>query len=112
MKRVEQPSAYTLQLAEGVHCRAFERGLGINHHCSPNGYYRFDDLTFRALRDVSEGDELTFHYCTTEYELSSSFDCLCGSPDCLGRVRGFKYLSKADVERLFDLLSPFLRSKL
>jgi hypothetical protein len=112
MKRAPHPSVKTLQLGEGYHYESSEGLLGMNHHCSPNGYICFDDLTYRALCDVSEGDELTFHYCTTEFELANPFDCLCGSPDCLGWVGGFEYLNKTDVEKISTLLSPFLKSKL
>ena len=111
MKRVPHASAYTLQLSEGHHYQSAERGLGINHSCNPNGYMCFDDLTYRALRDVSKGEELTFHYCTTEFEMDTPFDCSCGSPNCLGRVGGFRYLNESDVEKILSLLSPFLRTK-
>jgi hypothetical protein len=112
MRRVSQAGPYTLQLGEGYHYQTSERGLGINHHCSPNGYFCFDDMTYRALCDVSAGEELTFHYCTTEFEMAAPFDCVCGSPNCVGRVGGFKFLDEAEVEKLFSLLSPFIRSKL
>ena len=112
MKRVGRPSANTLQLAEGYHYQAFPEPLRINHHCSPNGYMCFEDMTYRALRDVSAGEELTFHYCTTEFEMANPFDCLCGSPDCLGWVAGFKHLDEKQVEKLSSLLLPYLKSKL
>jgi hypothetical protein len=111
MKRVERASANTLQLAEGFHYQAFPEPLRLNHNCSPNGYMCFEDLTYRALRDISEGEELTFHYCTTEFEMINPFDCLCGSPECLGWVGGYKHLDEAQVERLSSLVSPILMRK-
>ena len=112
MQRAKVASTYTLQLTEGHHYRSSVGPLAMNHSCSPNGYFRFDDLTFRALHDIAAGQEITFHYCTTEYELANPFQCLCGSPQCLDTVRGFRFLDKDDVERITPLLSPFLRSKL
>jgi hypothetical protein len=112
LKRVADASAQTLQLGEGYYYQGSEQGLGVNHHCSSNGYICFDDLTYRALSDVSMGDELTFHYCTTEFEMDTPFDCCCGSPKCLGRLGGLKYLNESEVEEIFDLLSPFLRTRL
>jgi hypothetical protein len=44
--------------------------------------------------------------------MDTPFDCSCGSPDCLGRVGGFKFLGAPDIEKLFNLLSPFIRTKL
>lgn len=112
LKRARHAAVDTLQITEGFHYRSSEGTLCMNHHCSPNGYFCFDDLTYRARRDISAGEELTFNYCTTEYELAEPFDCLCGSPDCMGRVLGFKFLDESQVERILDLLSPYLRSKL
>jgi hypothetical protein len=110
-ERASGPSAMTIQLGDGCHYRSSEGPFGLNHHCSPNGYICFDDLTYRALQDISQGEELTFHYCTTEFEMARSFDCLCGTPDCLGRVGGFKYMDESDIEKILPLLSPFLKSK-
>jgi hypothetical protein len=39
------------------------------------------------------------------------FDCLCGSPECLGWVGGYKHLDEAQVERLSSLVSPTLMRK-
>ena len=111
LQRAKRGAVDTLQLGEGLYYRSSEGPLCMKHHCSPNGYICFEDLTYRALHDVSAGDELTFNYCTTEYEMAQPFDCLCGSPNCLGRVAGFKYLDEIEVERIFSLLSPFLKSK-
>ncbi|MCP4123393.1 MAG: SET domain-containing protein [Bacteroidetes bacterium] len=112
MERVKSPSAHTLQLAEGYYYRSWIGSLSLNHSCKPNGYFCFDDLTYRALHDIAAGEVLTFHYCTTEYELANPFDCLCGSHGCLGQVCGFKFLGKDEIEKIAPILSPFLRSKL
>jgi len=111
-ERASGPSAMTVQLGDGRHYRSTEGPFGLNHHCSPNGYICFEDLTYRALHDISEGAELSFHYCTTELEMANSFECLCGAPDCLGRVGGFAHMDEEDIEKIRPLLSPFLRSKL
>jgi len=112
LERTDARSAQSLQLGDGRYYRSSEGPFGLNHSCSPNGYIRFEDLTYRALRNISEGEELTFHYCQTEYEMTSPFDCLCGSPDCLGRVSGFKYLNESQVEAILPYVSPVLKSKL
>jgi hypothetical protein len=44
--------------------------------------------------------------------MSNPFDCLCGSPDCLGRVSGFKHLNESQVEAILPYISPVLKSKL
>ena len=112
LERSEPPTAQTVQLGDGRSYRSSEGPFGLNHSCSPNGYICFEDLTYRALHDVSEGSELTFNYCTTEYEMTEPFDCLCGSPDCLGRVSGFKGLSPSQVEKIRPYVSPAVLRKL
>ena len=84
----------------------------LNHFCSPNGYINFDDLTYRALRPIKKGEELTFNYLTTEWDMANKFDCDCGSNKCYGQIKGFKYLTLKQQKELEPLLSPFLKKKL
>lgn len=68
----------------------------LNHCCgSKSASLRFDasSLTFFALRDIDKGGELTFDYTTTEYSMESSFECFCGSPECIRNIKGFAHLS-------------------
>ncbi|HUR65129.1 MAG TPA: hypothetical protein VMZ03_02160, partial [Chitinophagaceae bacterium] len=46
-----------------------------------------------ALKDLQPGDELVFFYPSTEWKMTQSFNCYCGSPKCLGKIRGAAYLS-------------------
>lgn len=108
-RKIDHPTAYTIQFDKNIHYEL--SGIRyLNHSCNPTGYILFDDFSFRALRDIRKGEELTFHYCTTEFELSAPFQCVCGSENCMGWIRGFQYLSKEERERLFPLLSPYLRN--
>lgn len=69
---------------------------------------------FRALRDIQPGEELTWNYLTTEYDMQKEravFDCRCGSENRVGEVKGFKYLSKEQQEALLPVVSTFLRTK-
>lgn len=93
----------------------------INHSCDPNCQLIVDAETIHstetvlvvALRDIGPNEEITFNYNTTEYDIDHmSFDCQCGSPDCVGRVRGFKYLAKPQRLALKPLLIPYLYEKL
>ena len=84
----------------------------LNHSCDPNGYIDFKDLTYRALRPIKKGEELTFNYLTTEWELANKFNCKCDSQKCYGKIKGFKYLTLEQKRELKPLLSPFLKKKL
>lgn len=109
-RKIDHPTAYTIQFDKDIHYEPLRGTYYLNHSCNPTGYIFFDDCSFRALRDVRKGEELTFHYCTTELELSAPFQCVCGSENCMGWIRGFMHMSEGERERLFPLLSPYLRN--
>jgi len=108
-KKVSSPNARTIQLGENIHYEPLNGTFVLNHSCDPTGYICFDDFTLKALGNIKRGEELTFHYCTTELKLSAPFQCVCGSDKCLGLIRGFKFLDKEEQTGLFPLLSPYLK---
>ena len=63
----------------------------VNHSCEPNTGLK-DGTELYALRDIAEGEEITFDYSTCMDEDDWEMDCLCGSPNCQKRIRDFKYL--------------------
>lgn len=84
----------------------------INHSCNPSLKIDFNKMAFVALRDIKKGEELTYNYLTTEYDLvidNLDFDCKCGFKNCFGKIKGFKYLSYKEKLRLKPFLSPFLK---
>jgi SET domain-containing protein len=72
----------------------------LNHSCQPNGEINTAELTFRPLRKIVQGEECTFNYLTTEYEMAAPFACHCGAANCFGLIRGYKYLSTEQREEL------------
>ena len=111
------PTRHSIQVGEDRHLdllrpRSLEELLDryawryLNHSCEPNGAFR--GLTLVALRAIAAGEELTFHYATTEYDMAEPFACRCGSPRCLGRIQGFKHLTPAQRRRLAPLLADHL----
>ena len=87
----------------------------INHSCGPNTKIDFDYMAFIALMDIKKGKEITYHYLTTEWDLikqGCNFDCKCGSKECFGKIKGFKFVTKDQRNKLKPLLSPFLLNKL
>ena len=71
----------------------------INHSCCPNT--KIDVISFRyvAIKNIRKNEEITYNYNTTEYE-DSGFKCECGSKKCIGRIRGFKYLTREQKLKL------------
>lgn len=49
------------------------------------------------------------HLTPTEFDMAAPFARHCGSPDCLGIIRGFTYLSTDERERLQPMLALHLR---
>ena len=113
----ERPTRYSVQVGTGLHLdlpggHAPEEMMDryywrfTNHSCAPNAVLRGRE--FYALREIQPWEEITFHYNSTEYEMAEPFDCRCGSEHCDGRISGFRYLPRADQERLRPLLADHL----
>ena len=88
----------------------------LNHSCEPNCYIDWQNLNLVALRDIQIDEELSFDYNTTGYDLinmveNCSFKCNCGSKNCIGEVRGFRYLSPEQKKKIQKFISPFLKKK-
>ncbi len=99
--RTTRPSRHSLQIEERLHLNV---GTGLdpqqlleryywrflNHSCAPNALIRGLDVV--ALSSIRCGEEITFDYDTTEYDLAEPFACRCGSDQCRCTIRGFKHL--------------------
>lgn len=109
---VGHPTKYTIQLDETRHV-VTANGLwkSMNHACEPNVRIDVTTREMIAIRDLAPGEELTFNYNTTEWDMASPFGCGCGAPTCAGTIRGFKYLSAEQRAALKPYLSPFIASR-
>lgn len=112
------PTKYSVQVSATLHldqdCARDESELVrryywryLDHSCEPTT--RIRDLEVIAVRDIAEGEGVTFHYCTTEYDMASPFECRCGSPRCMGVVRGARHLTPAQRRELARWLPDYLR---
>ena len=113
-KFLDHPTRLSMQIDGQVH-QISDNPLALenllNHSCDPNGFINFDDLTFRASCQIKKGEELAFNYLTSEWDLANKFTCHCGSQNCYGQIKGFKYLGLKQKKKLEPLLSPFLKEK-
>jgi hypothetical protein len=94
------PNKYTLQVNENTHIILSPDVLQfVNHSCNPNVF--FDTTTFElsALRDIVKGDEFTFFYPSTEWNMESPFNCSCGENNCLHTIKGASVLSAETISR-------------
>jgi SET domain-containing protein len=86
----------------------------LNHSCNPNCYIDFKNLNLIAKRDIKKGEELSFDYHTSEYDLieqGCSFECHCGSKNCIGKIKGFRFLNEEKKKEVLEFASPYIKKK-
>lgn len=85
----------------------------MNHSCDPTTISRQTGEAKRnnqyetvALRDIHPGDEITCDYNLFEYDCHGKVieKCMCGAPTCIGRVAGYKFLSREEQKRRIQLV--------
>lgn len=92
------PTYQTVQVSENIH--VLDTVLShLNHSCSPNTFIDCKNLKLVAEKDINKGDELHFFYPSTEWVMSSEFDCDCGDKRCLGKIVGARSLSDSILRR-------------
>jgi len=106
---VAAPDRHSLQVARDRHLRADgQEWAYLNHSCAPNCRIEFSDWTLVADRQIRAGEDLTFDYLTTEWDMAEPFQCRCGAAGCRGRVGGLKHLPPAEQASLRRRCSPYL----
>lgn len=74
----------------------------INHSCEPNLATK-GKVTFVAIRNIKQGEELTFDYSISEASLWD-MKCKCRSSKCRKIIRGIQYLP----EKYYRKYLPFI----
>ena len=99
----------TLQVAPGLHLAPDGAAWALtNHACRPSCRVDFARWTLVTARPLAAGEELTWDYLTTEWELAAPFVCRCGTEGCRGEIRGFRFLPPKDRATLASSVSPAL----
>jgi hypothetical protein len=83
-----------------------------NHSCDPTVVFDMGKLEVRVVDDkpLKSGDQVTFFYPSTEWEMDQPFDCTCGSPKCQKKIAGAKHMERSVLdeywlnEHVVDLL--------
>ncbi len=86
----------------------------INHSCEPNVFFNTDTMELVALKDILPGDEFTFFYPSTEWEMAQPFVCSCGTKDCLQLINGASNLTIQTLSKykLTDFIKQQVKQKL
>ncbi len=95
-----RPNQFTVQIGIDRHVEVRELA-STNHSCDPSTILDTTRMLMIATRDLAPGDELTFFYPSTEWEMSSPFICLCGAANCIHVVAGARFLPLSTLEHHF-----------
>ncbi|MFN8413749.1 MAG: SET domain-containing protein-lysine N-methyltransferase [Anaerolineales bacterium] len=93
----DKPNRFTVQIARDQHTHVGKLAA-LNHSCDPNVILDTDKMLMIARRDIEKGEELSFFYPSTEWEMAAPFICLCGSANCIHVVAGARFLPLSTLE--------------
>lgn len=82
----------------------------INHSCDPNVFFDTHTMQIAALKPIEEGDEMTFFYPSTEWDMAQPFTCHCGSVRCLQLIQGAAHINE-EILRKYKL-TRFIQQQL
>jgi hypothetical protein len=95
-----KPTQYTVQVGRSQHVEVGKLSV-LNHSCNPNVILDTTRMLVFAARDIPAGEELTFFYPSTEWEMAAPFICLCGAVNCIHVVAGARFLPLSVLEDHF-----------
>lgn len=108
---LSEPTYLTVQVDIDKHIMLQPEHLQyINHSCDPNVFFDTYTMQVVALKPISEGDEMTFFYPSTEWDMAQPFQCHCGCSNCLGEIKGAAHI-KPEVLRSYTL-TRFIQQQL
>lgn len=112
---LRNPTYLTVQtgLDEHIHLKP-EFLKFTNHSCDPTVFFDTASMEFIALKDINPGDEFTFFYPSTEWQMAQPFECLCGSDSCLKNIAGASDMDSEVLRgyRLTNFIQQQLATKL
>jgi hypothetical protein len=107
-----KPSYLTIQISDNEHIELLPAYLDcVNHSCDPNSFFDTTTQQFISVKPIQEGEEFTFFYPSSEWDMDQAFQCNCGSTTCLGLIKGAKYLPASLIKnyRFTDFVEQKLR---
>ena len=96
-KLFDKANRYTVQIGQDRHTEVGKLSA-LNHSCDPNVILDTERLIMVARRNIEKGEELSFFYPSTEWEMDAPFICLCGSTNCIHVVAGARFLPLSTLE--------------
>ena len=105
---MDKPNRFTVQIAKDKHTHVGKLAA-LNHSCDPNVILDTEHMLMIARRDIEKGEELSFFYPSTEWEMQAPFICLCGATNCIHVVAGARFLPLSTLETQY--LSKHIREQ-
>jgi hypothetical protein len=107
----DEPNYLTIQLNDEQHIALEPQCLQYtNHSCEPNVFFDTTNMLLIALRDIKPGEEFSFFYPSTEFNMARPFTCLCQTENCLKEISGAFHLSNNELKKY--RLTDFILKKL
>ncbi len=103
---LNQPTYQSIQISSDQHLWE-DAVIYLNHSCDPNIMIDLKMMGLRALKDINAHEELTFFYPSTEWEMQRPFTCVCGAEQCLGIIKGARFLSDDILDK--NVVTPHIR---
>lgn len=111
LETLPMANRFTVQVGEEEHVILSPSFLQyINHSCSPNMFFDTSKMELRCIRNIAPGDEFSFFYPSTEWDMAEPFFCFCGTNACLHEIRGAAHLTN-DVIPKYQF-TEFIQQKL
>ncbi|KAG9233888.1 hypothetical protein BJ875DRAFT_441784 [Amylocarpus encephaloides] len=92
----------TVQCEKEKHLNLNSDLVYINHSCEPSVIFEMSTLSILAgPSGLKAGQELSFFYPSTEWNMAQGFDCLCGTQSCKGFISGAKDMKDAQLAGIY-----------
>lgn len=83
----------------------------FNHSCNPNAGMT-GQMGLVAMRDIEPGEEICFDYAMCDGSNYDEFDCVCGAPECRGRITGEDWKRPELWDKYDGYFSPYLQRRI
>lgn len=97
----QTPTYQSIQIGMDRHTLDLGLLAYMNHACDPSAVIDTENRSVLAVRSIAAGDELTFFYPSTEWDMARPFVCQCRAPQCLSLITGAKYLAPDVLKHYF-----------
>ena len=102
-EKLTHPTYLTVQIEANKHITLQPDFLQyINHSCSPNAFFDTTHFVLVCIKEIKQGDEISFFYPSAEWDMEQPFACRCQAANCHKYIQGAAHLS-IDVLKQYEL---------